>query len=83
MMAYKPDTWMSFLIGGRPPFESLEKRFRLAQLVGLFLRLAPVAGLGLLDDLRKVFVAGLGELASGMAVVDPPGVPVQLFLVLE
>src|SRR5208337_4030628 len=72
---------MSLFIGTRAPFRSLEKRFRLAELVCLFRGLAPVTTLGLLDDLLKVPVAFVGELARGVALLDPLDVLVQLFLV--
>src|SRR5271166_3165657 len=74
---------MSLFIGTRAPFRSLEKRLRLAQFVSLFLGPAPITTLGLRDDLLEILVAFVGELARGMAILDPLDVLVQLFLVLE
>ena len=61
----------------------LEKRLRLAKFIGQFLGPAPVASLGLLDDFLEVLVAVVGELARGMALLDPLDVLDQLFLILE
>src|SRR5271157_1519613 len=72
---------MSLFIGTRAPFRSLEKRFRLAQFVSLFLGPTPVPALNLLDDLLEILVAFVGELARGVALLDPLDVLVQLFLV--
>ena len=57
---------MSLFIQTRAPFRSLEKRFRLAQFVCLFLGPTPVPALSLLDDLLEILVAFVGELARGM-----------------
>src|ERR1700733_12763564 len=55
----------------------------LPELVGLFFGPPPVAGLGLLDDLVQVSITVVGELARGVAVVNPLGILIQLFRVLE
>ncbi len=62
-MKINADVNASVLIGNCALPRSIEIRLRLAQVVGLLLGRASISGSGFGDDLLKILVAGVGELA--------------------
>ena len=83
MTAIRADDMQIFFISGGLRPDHLKNGFASRSSYACFSAPPQSPDLGLLDDFLEVLVAIVGELARGVAVVNPLDVLVQLLLVLE